>query len=306
MRGTQGPAAGSCPAGNLQSRGMRRGESHTPAFIALDFDGTLIDWSRGGAYVSPETQEALREAIARGIHVGLCSGRRWHAMRDTLAGIGLPWGQPFPSFVVTLEKLIYWVRDGRLDEGPFADWNAARSREMDVLARECLQQGPRWFAALEAAGFHHRQWYLWGDYGLEIAYDTPEIAEKVRLMLCDLVRDVANAHVHRNYSAAYVVPASGTKGISLRGMADILGVPPARILGVGDSLNDLDMVDGRYGLSGATMANGDPMVQDAVRAAGGHVASGAAEAGVGEIVRLALAGRWGNEAMGQQGDGAMG
>ena len=84
---------------------------------------------------------------------------------------------------------------------------------------------------------------------------------------------------------ANVALATGTKGATLRGVAEALGLPPERVLGIGDSLNDLDMVDGRYGLSGATMENGDAAIKDAVRKAGGIVAAGVAEAGVGEIIR---------------------
>ncbi len=55
-------------------------EDERPALVALDFDHTLIHW-RDGAYVSPETRETLAQAIARGVHVGLCSGRWWWNMR---------------------------------------------------------------------------------------------------------------------------------------------------------------------------------------------------------------------------------
>ena len=259
-----------------------------PALIALDFDGTLVDWRDGTPYVSAQTRETLAQAIAGGIHVGLCSGRRWYDMRTMMASIGMAWGQPFPSFVVSLEKQLYWVRDGRLEENGFADFNRARAAEMELLARDCLRCAPGWLEALGAAGLRHRIWHLYGDYGLEVTYETPEEAEQARILLADLVQAVPNAHVHRNSRSAYVVPASCTKGIALRGMAEILGLPPGRILGVGDSLNDLDMVDGRYGLVGATLANADPVVLAAVRAAGGYIASAPAEAGVHEVIRRML------------------
>jgi hydroxymethylpyrimidine pyrophosphatase-like HAD family hydrolase len=51
---------------------MRDGARSTYLLIALDVDGTLLD---PAGHVSPRTRAAVREALARGVAVVLCTGR---------------------------------------------------------------------------------------------------------------------------------------------------------------------------------------------------------------------------------------
>ncbi len=54
--------------------------------IALDIDGTLLT---SAGEVSPAVRAAIREAVARGVHVTLATGRRLHAAREIAESLGL-------------------------------------------------------------------------------------------------------------------------------------------------------------------------------------------------------------------------
>ena len=115
--------------------------------------------------------------------------------------------------------------------------------------------------------------------------NSPEDAEQVRQMLTEWVQDMPLARAHRNYALAHVVLATGGKGNTLLHAASQRGLAPGHVLAIGDSLNDLQMLDGRLGMHSGAVGNADPVVQQAVRAAGGIVATQRAGAGVGEILR---------------------
>lgn len=54
--------------------------------IALDVDGTLLT---SAGEVSPAVHAAIREAVARGVHVTLATGRRLHTAREIAESLGL-------------------------------------------------------------------------------------------------------------------------------------------------------------------------------------------------------------------------
>ncbi len=252
--------------------------------IATDYDTTLMEW-RDGPYVCPEAREAIVAAAQAGITLGIASGRPWHDLRDGLPRAGLRWGDPFPHFVAAREKFITWVGEDQPDG--LDAWNRRRAEEVEQLAQECLRRGPELFAALRAAGLRHSQWFLWGDYGLEIRYATIQEAERAREILAQGFADFPLATTHRNQVSAHVALSTGTKGPTLAALAKLCGLRPEQVLAIGDSSNDMDMVDGRYGLIGAAVGNAEPALKEAAAL----VATAERSAGVAEIIRRVLAAR---------------
>lgn len=245
--------------------------------IGTDFDLTLL---YNG--IPKATQELLIATIRKGIKVGIVSGRPWHDMRTILTQCGIDFGKPYPCFLVWREKFILWVEDGKTREQ--TDWNQLKMREMEALNLEIVKHVPRWLAALRDAGLTHRVWNIFGEYGFEVFYNNQADAEKARVILTELAAEVPNAEVTRNYWGTNVTLKSGSKGRSLRHVADCLGIAPDETLAIGDSLNDLSMLDGRYGLRSAAVANADPVVKEAVLKNGGIIAEKPGGEGVAEIL----------------------
>ncbi len=70
------------------------GSDFFPRLVALDIDGTLIDWVKGlgqfQEHVSTTVREAVRTAHEAGAHVVLASGRSAEAMAPVARLLGLP------------------------------------------------------------------------------------------------------------------------------------------------------------------------------------------------------------------------
>ncbi len=95
--------------------------------IAVDFDGTLVEHVEGRPVMPEGLYEALAGLVSRGVHVGIATGRDWWDLRDLLLRLGIPWGWPFPTFVIARQTYVYWLRNGRQE--PDEEWNGARMAE---------------------------------------------------------------------------------------------------------------------------------------------------------------------------------
>jgi HAD superfamily hydrolase (TIGR01484 family) len=246
--------------------------------IGTDFDMTLV---YNG--IPQPTRDLLVEMVKRGIRVGIVSGRPWHDMRSMLTNLGIEFGRPYPNFLIGREKFILWVEEGKTREE--TAWNQLKMREMEALNFEIIRHAPVWLGRLRAARLEHRIWNIYGDYGFEVSYKTPEEAERARVILLGLAGRLRNAEVSRNYWGTNVTLATGSKGATLRHAAERLGIAPDEVLAIGDSLNDVSMLDGRYGLRSAAVANADPVVKKAVERSGGLIAENPGGDGVAEIIR---------------------
>ncbi len=251
--------------------------------IGMDFDLTLIEHRNGGVYVPPETYEMLVALIESGVEVGIVTGRGSWDMDKLLEQAGVVWGRPFPTFICPRETFLYWITDGRRQ--PDEAWNQARSGELAELVGWITPRQYEWHKAIEVAGLEIAHWILWGDCGLEVGMNSPEDAEQVRQMLAGWVKDMPLAQVHRNYALAHVVLATAGKGKTLLHAARERDLAPQQVLAIGDSLNDLQMLDGKLGMHSGAVGNADPTVKQAVEAAGGMVATQPAGTGVAEILR---------------------
>ena len=67
-----------------------------------------------------------------------------------------------------------------------------------------------------------------------------------------------------------------------------LGYRPEETLCIGDSLNDLTMLDGRFGFYSGTVANGAPEVRAAVLKSGGIVSERRASLGAADCIMQTL------------------
>lgn len=250
--------------------------------VGMDFDLTLVDYPNGRARVPEPTQELLKSLIGRGLEVGIVSGRPWWDMRDMLERVGMGWGNPFPSFFVACETFLFWMRNGKME--PDAEWNAARGKESEALSRRLMPEAAAWLGGFERHGLRVSGWNLFSNYGLEVHFPKAEEAEQARQLLTQWAASVPMARVHRNRMMAQVILATAGKGNSLLRAARNKGLNPAQVLAVGDTLNDLDMLDGSFGFRSGAVGNAEEAVKAAVRAAGGMVASQEAGAGLAEIL----------------------
>ena len=160
-----------------------------------------------------------------------------------------------------------------------------RAAEVACLARTLCEKTPDWLDALAAEGLIPKHWILCGDYCLELHFHTIETAGQTRLLLVDWVQDTPLARAHRNRLMAHVLLATAGKGCTLPHAAQAKGIAPDHVLAVGDTLNDIDMLDGCFGFKSGAVGNTDESLKEAVPANNGIIATGRAGAGLGEILR---------------------
>jgi len=265
--------------------------------IGIDVDGTLLD-SHGRM---PEAnRDAVHEAVARGIHVALVTGRSYPFAR--------PVADPLPA------SLSLIVSNGAIERGMDGTTLARRLLDRRV-ARDVLDRTrPRRAAAalifdrdeerqvvFETMDWEHpsRKGYWARNRSLiakavplEDALDEDPIqvmfnggSDDMRALsgeLRDLSPDFAvslTEYVHRDFSLVDVTSPSATKGRALEWRAAQLGLSRDEVMAVGDNFNDVEMLE----------FAGTPIVMenavDGLKERGWHVTGHHDDAGLAQAIR---------------------
>ena len=267
------------------------------ALIGIDVDGTLLD-SEGR--MPDANREAIHEAVARGIHVALVTGRSF------------PFARPVADVLPASLSLI--VSNGAVERAMDGAVLARRLLDRDV-ARDVLDatRGLRDCAALifdrdaerqvvyESMDWDHpgRKGY-WARNQSLIAQCVPlEHAleeDPIQVMfnggveemreLADALREASDAYavslteyVHRDFSLIDITAPGATKGRALAWRAERLGLGPAQVMAVGDNFNDVEMLE--YAGVPVVMAN----AVEGLKRPGWHVTGHQDEAGLAQAIR---------------------
>ncbi len=260
--------------------------------IALDLDGTLLD---PAGQITDETKAAIAQAREAGIKVVLSTGRAVPEAADFAARAGCDplsvcLGGAALSDNRTLEHLRRW------DMPPAAAKKALelcldREIELMLFAGEQIVLDP----------FSHRS--LTKTYPYQVFHEAAVVTEDPIAYLEE--HDLPLTKIHGDWNRpAYpltelsqlegveltssndhdfeLVPKGVNKGRTLALLALILGVPLDQCAGVGDSENDLAMLQA----VGFPIAMGNGC--DSVKAAACHIAPDNAHEGVAQAIRWAM------------------
>lgn len=260
---------------------------HDIKMIGMDFDLTLVDYPPSGAYVCPETVACLENLIAQDVDVGIVTGRDIWAMRDILTIAGVRFGDPFPTFVVVRENYVHWQKQNKFIA--HEPWNSKMTAQMASFTKSLSSHVQGWLDDLADHGLHPGKWILFSDFGLEIHFPTNEMAASACLLMENWLGQVPDLHIHRNRMMANLVHRQSGKGFALQQAALAKGLTVEQVLAIGDSLNDLSMLDGSYGFASAAVGNADPVIKQAVLDNSGMVAQRPASQGMLEILKTILA-----------------
>jgi Cof subfamily protein (haloacid dehalogenase superfamily) len=265
--------------------------------IGIDVDGTLLD-SQGR--MPDANREAIHDAVARGIHVSLVTGRSFPFAR--------PVAEPLPA------SLSLIVSSGAVERTMDGGTLARRLLDRDV-ARAVLDttRGHRHAAALvfdrdvdrqvvfETMDWEHpgRKGY-WAKNQSLIAQCVPLedalVEDPIQVMfngdvdgmrrLHEELRDNAQGfavalteYVHRDFSLIDITAPTATKGRALAWRAEQLGLTRDNVMAIGDNLNDLEMLE--YAGTPVIMANAVEGLKDR----GWHTTGHQDEAGLAQAIR---------------------
>lgn len=265
-----------------------------PRLVALDIDGTLIQWIEGTGQDNEEIAPAVRAAVHRvldaGGHVVLASGRSIDGMTSVVDLLDLHRGEQV------------WVvasNGGVVFRYPPVDVVHEERFDASDAVRAVLAEHPTALVAVEEYGVGYRVSHHFppGELsGTQIVTDVDElVAEPVTRVV---IRDpdstpeefvalgrrlgLANTEYVVGWSAWMdLAPVGVSKASGLAKAAEALGIEPHETLAIGDGRNDLEML--RWAHRGVAMGQ----AVDEVKAAADDVTAPVEEDGV--AVELA---RW--------------
>lgn len=262
---------------NIQNNNM---QTHSNiGLIAMDFDLTIYDHANPKHTL--QLMEWFKYLDEKNIKIGLASGRTVSELRSPLDEISLPWGLPFPHFVICNEGEIRTPDD---NDWPGAEkWNKKRTGIV-LNANEILypyfQELVKWGTD---AGFTVIREIIMDSCGINVVFETPAIAEMARDRLTRQIPGRDDITISRNHHIVLALPKIATKGAALTELAKIEGLKHQQVMTIGDNLNDLPMLSPSMGFCTATIANADDVVKQYVEKGGGFIAKSKISNGVAEI-----------------------
>ncbi len=274
--------------------------------LACDLDGTLIGWSHK---VNERDLAALRAARAAGIHVAICTGRNAGECAGVIAALDLAGPGVFVNGAMVSDMNTGRTLQCRFMPGAIVDeavdFFGNRNHAVLLLADDPDTRVPLYFLTDHAPP--HPDTTEWLAINRMHARPVGELPPSLRqrIVRLGIVSEVPEAKAiesamesrfsgraahHSIYSPHYdcqvlEVFAAGTdKWTGITQMAPVVGVDPARVIAIGDDVNDLAMLRGAS-LSFA-MGNAKPHVRaHARRVTGSHD-----ECGVAQVVEALLRG----------------
>ena len=254
--------------------------------IGLDFDGTIY-WGEDTRKWGEKLGEAIEELLGKGVSVGVVSSRSREDVQRILPLLGIR--DSFPRFHITETGMVF---DGEGKEYPGCEENNREVREIlkdfYKLMEEIKEEVKEFLLNSPFPPREIRPAIEWGGY--LYLYSSPEIAEKARKFLLD--KNLPSCvRITRNLFGIYLTRENLNKGRGIDALRRSLSLPPQDVLVIGDSLNDLPMMDEKLGFKVATPGSADPLVKEKVIERTGIVARSSFGEGTREILLSFLSGR---------------
>ena len=246
--------------------------------LSTDFDGTLV--AHGGDPVLDRgCMECIQGLRENGAIWAINTGRSVDLLESGLTDFEF---QVQPDFILTSERDIFRPSSNSGKWEPFGDWNERVAREHAELfhsAESVLAE------VVDFVNHKTKARLLYHTAGLEgLIAESEEELDRVTKFIDRAREKQPKFHYQRNTVYLRFCHADYHKGAALAELSRLLEISREDIFAAGDHHNDISMLDGRFAAMPACPANAIPEVKDAVRSAGGHVASQECGAGVHEAL----------------------
>lgn len=242
--------------------------------IALDLDDTLL---RSDLTISEANKRALAKARASGLFLVLASGRNVHSMRGYAEELGLV--GPGDYMICSNGAEIIHSASGRLLDERRLDSSLCREVSAAIEERgfpwQIYEEGmilvsePNCWAIQDSrlTGqptilIEDREEFFARGLTKFVVPGAPERISALVGDLSSLLGDRAIVLTSKPYFLEVLAPGAD-KGSALVRLAEMLGLPIARTMAIGDAMNDLGMV--RAAGFGCAPANAIPEVKAAAR-----------------------------------------
>ncbi|MDG1357982.1 MAG: HAD hydrolase family protein [Akkermansiaceae bacterium] len=254
-------------------------EADAPRWLlSFDFDGTLVVAEEDPA-VCADFFELMRSM--RSDHRSCWGINTGRSLMQTVQGLVDARFPILPDYIIAREREIYLPNEFGRWVGN-AQWNKQCEREHHKLFRQCrkvLKHLKQWVETETAA--------VWGIQKEEPAGIVASTAAEMDLIV-DKIDDTIEAETALSYQRNGIYLRFSHKhyhkGTAMLEVARLMGLSSQHAFAVGDSHNDLDMLNPEMAEMLACPANACPEVKLQVESAGGYVAKGHASRGVVEAL----------------------
>ncbi|MRH44591.1 HAD-IIB family hydrolase [Aquibacillus halophilus] len=221
-------------------------KNHDIRLIALDMDGTLLDADHR---VSDENKKAITEARNKGVEVILSTGRHYSTCNEYAKELGLS------SYLITVNGSEIWTASGELVDRQLLDLSLIQLL-VDLHKKHNTSV---WMISTEKVwrgevpdNLDAHQWLKFGfdiedEQVMKLVMDELEINESFELSNSSLTNIEVNA-------------AGINKARAVEKVCHHLGITMDQVMAIGDSLNDIKMIE-EAGL-GIAMGNAQTDVKD--------------------------------------------
>ena len=239
--------------------------------VAIDLDGTLLE--RDGT-ILPELRDALIRLGERGVKVTTASGRPLESQLKFLEPSGMGAKVGVPHALITNEQEVYIASAGQYV--PLVERNCEVERTWLKVVPTVMNLLREVLGELKGMGFKAE---FWADEekvvqrhlaGL-LFEDHKEAREAERYLKNKIKEKGLNFKCNRSGRLVQVLLPFAGKGETVKVLAEYWNIDFSKVLCIGDSPHDIDMLDGRYGFIPATVSNADEEVIEVVRRVGGYV-----------------------------------
>jgi HAD superfamily hydrolase (TIGR01484 family) len=246
--------------------------------LSTDFDGTLV--AHGN---DPVLDRGCMERIERlqesGVIWAINTGRSVDLLESGLTDFEFP---VHPDFILTSERDVFRPSSNGGKWEPFGDWNervARKHAELFLSAESVLAE------VVDFVNQKTKARLLYHSAGLEgLIAESEEELDRVTKFIDRARAKQPKFHYQRNTVYLRFCHADYHKGAALAELSRLLEISRQEIFAAGDHHNDVSMLDGRFAAMPACPANAIPEVKEAVKSAGGFVASKECGAGVHEAL----------------------
>jgi Cof subfamily protein (haloacid dehalogenase superfamily) len=259
--------------------GVSRSAPWRPGLVALDVDGTLLDYSER---LDHEVRDSVRRVVDAGVPIVLATGRSAHGLAWITEELGLPPGYAIASngAVTTSYPPVEVVESVTFD-----------ARE---AVHTVLEHVPDAIVAVEVVGRGYRTNRLFppDEISGEMWIQTVDelVAEPVTRVVIrdrestseDFIKLAEKLGLHgTNYYVGWtawldLAPEGVTKASALESLAGRLGVARSDVLAIGDGRNDVEML--AWAGRGVAMGHAPAEVRDVADAVTGSVQEHGAKA----------------------------
>ncbi|WP_144415268.1 Cof-type HAD-IIB family hydrolase [Paenibacillus durus] len=234
--------------------------------LALDMDGTLLNSEER---ITPETVKWIHKAVDAGIHVCLSTGRAFNSAYPYAQQLGLK------TPMVTVNGSEVWRAPHELYRRSLMDPQLIK--QMHAFA---IEYGI-WYWAYSVDGVYNKESWdgnIDGREWLKFGYDTED--DEIRHQVLMKLQDMGGLEITNSSPYNLEINALGmNKASGIKEVCGLLGIKMEEVVAVGDSLNDLAVIQ-QAGL-GVAMGN----AQDTVKQAADAVTSTNNEDGIAEVIR---------------------